>query len=256
MYMCPALRKCRAHSSQKTMSLTAKKAIPLLFVVVSILYIIFSFSLEQRRMIGDERGWDPGSRAMPLGIGFIMLGASIYLVLKEARTAGEGEEPLDSGSIKLISLTIMLSVFYILFFRYVGFILSTNTLLFTLIYFNYRRDITWNVVPNFLPGLVVSTGFILLLYSIGRFATRFLFLTGKRSNIEILTNRLSTTGITFIVLTGIFLITLFLFKKFLKTEQSKIFLNVVLIATGMTEFLYLIFKQIFWVSLAKGIIFW
>jgi len=236
--------------------LTTKKVIPLIFVVVSILYIVFGFSLEQRRMIGDERGWDPGSRAMPLGLGFLLLGLSIYLALKKEQSEEDEENQPDPGSIKLISLTITLSILYILFFRYVGFIFSTNILLFTLIYFNYKTDITWDAIPNCLFGILVSTGFILLLYSIGRFITRFLFLTGKRSNIEILTNRLSMTGITLIVLTGIFLITLFLVKKIMKSEQSKIFFNAVFIATGVTEFLYLVFKQIFWVSLAKGIIYW
>ncbi|GAF82731.1 unnamed protein product, partial [marine sediment metagenome] len=87
-------------------------------------------------MIGDEMGWDPGSRAMPIGIGFLMLGVSIYLFFKE-RKSGEEEITLDFASKKLIIITIMLSILYILFFRFVGFVLSTNILLFALIYFYY-----------------------------------------------------------------------------------------------------------------------
>ena len=238
------------------MPCTAKRLIPIVFVVVSILYIVFGFSLEQRRMIGDERGWDPGLRTMPLGIGFLMLSLSLYLALKREQSEEHEMPRPDPGSLKLISLTIILSILYILVFRYVGFILATNILLFTLIYFNDKQDITWNILPNWVLGSLGSTGFIVLLYSIGRFTTRYLFVTGKRSNINIFTNRLVMTGVTFIAVTGIFLIMVFLLKKFFKSDPSRIVINAAFVATGTTEFLYLVFRQIFWVSLAKGLIFW
>ena len=238
------------------MKVTTKRILPFVFVVVAVFYLIFSFSLEQRRMIGDEKGWDPGSRAMPISTGFLLLGLSIYLTFKEGNSTKDEEESLDPGPVKLISLTITLAIFYILCFRYVGFILSTNILLFTLIYFNYRQDITWRMLPTFLAGIIASSGFILLVYSIGRYITRFLFLMGKRSHVQILTNRLFFTGITFIFLAIIFLLTLFIVKRIFKKEHTRIFFTSVYIATGVTEFLYLVFKQIFWVSLAKGVIFW
>ena len=153
---------------------------------------------------------------MPVSVGFLMLTASIYLTLKRERAEEREQTQPDPGSVKLISLTIILSVMYILFFRYVGFILATNILLFTLIYFNSRQDLTWNMIPNWSLGILLSAGFILLLYSLGRVTTRFLFLTGKRSNIDLLTNRLVITGLTFTLVTLIFLITLFLLRKFLR----------------------------------------
>ena len=237
------------------MKLSTRRVIPLVIVVVSLLYIVFSFSLEQRRMIGDVKGWDPGSRAMPVGVGFLMLGLSIYLSFKEARS-GEEEKPLGTGSKKLIILTATLSIIYVLCFRFVGFILSTNILLFTLVYFNYRQDIRWNMVPNFSIGILLSSGFIVLTYSIGRFVTRSLFLMGKRSNIEILTSRVFTSGITLLVVIVIFIVTLLLSKEAIKNEKSKSLCISGFISAGATEFLYIIFKQIFWVSLARGLIFW
>ena len=229
--------------------------IPIVFIFFSLLYIILSFSIEQRKMIGDEMGWDPGSRAMPLGIGFLMLGVSIYLFFKE-RKSGEEEITLDSASKKLIILTIMLSILYILFFRFVGFILSTNVLLFALIYFYYKRDIRWNMIQNFSIGLFLSVGLMILFYSIGRFTTRFLFLIGRNSNIEIFSGRLFITGVTFLILLFIFFTILLLFRKVIKNENFRIPLLSGFIAIGVTEFIYIIFKQIFWVSLAKGLIFW
>ena len=229
--------------------------IPIVFIFFSLLYIILSFSIEQRKMIGDEMGWDPGSRAMPIGIGFLMLGVSIYLFFKE-RKSGEEEITLDSASKKLIIITIMLSILYILFFRFVGFILSTNVLLFALIYFYYKRDIRWNMIQNFSIGLFLSVGLMILFYSIGRFTTRFLFLIGRNSNIEIFSGRLFITGVTFLILLFIFFTILLLFRKVIKNENFRIPLLSGFIAIGVTEFIYIIFKQIFWVSLAKGLIFW
>jgi len=229
--------------------------IPIVFIFFSLLYIILSFSIEQRKMIGDEMGWDPGSRAMPLGIGFLMLGVSIYLFFKE-RKSGEEEITLDSASKKLIIFTIMLSILYILFFRFVGFILSTNVLLFALIYFYHKRDIKWNMIQNFSIGLFLSVGLMILFYSIGRFTTRFFFLIGRNSNIEIFSGRLFITGVTFLVLLFIFFTILLLFRKVIKNENFRIPLLSGFIAIGVTEFIYIIFKQIFWVSLAKGLIFW
>lgn len=237
------------------MKKTTKIIIPIVFIFFSLLYIILSFSIEQRKMIGDEMGWDPGSRAMPIGIGFLMLGVSIYLFFKE-RKSGEEEITLDSASKKLIILTIMLSILYILFFRFVGFILSTNVLLFTLIYFYYKRDIKWSMMRNFSIGLLASTGTMILFYSIGRFITHFLFLIGRRSNSEIFSGRLFMTGVTFLILLFIFFTMLLLFRKAIKNENFRIPLLSGFVTMGVTEFIYIIFKQIFWVSLAKGLIFW
>jgi hypothetical protein len=49
---------------------------------------------------------------------------------------------------------------------------------------------------------------------------------------------------------------LFLFRKAIKNENFRIPLLSGFVTIGVTEFIYIIFKQIFWVSLAKGLIFW
>lgn len=237
------------------MKLHIKKGIPIVFIFFSLLYIIFSFSIEQRKMIGDEMGWDPGSRAIPVGIGFLMLGVSIYLLFKE-RKSKEEEISIDPASKKLIIITITLSILYILFFRFVGFILSTNILIFTLIYFYYKKDIKWSMLKIFSIGLLISTGTMILFYSIGRLATHFLFLMERKLNLEIFSGRFFITGGTFLILLLIFLALLLLFRKALKNESFRIPLISGLTTIGITEFIYIVFKQIFWVSLAKGLIFW
>ncbi|MFB0508489.1 MAG: tripartite tricarboxylate transporter TctB family protein [Thermodesulfobacteriota bacterium] len=232
-----------------------RRAIPRVFILISIFYLIFAFSLEERRMIGDERGWDPGSRALPIGTGVIMLATSIYLTLRE-KPAAESPEKLDEGSARLILLTIALTVFYILLFRTTGFILSTNALLFTLIYFNYRKGMEWHMVPGFGLGFVLSSGFVLLIYSLGRFITRSLVLYGKRSDLELFSGKLFTSGVTVVILALIFLATLFISGKITRSAEGKYIRISALTAPAVTEILYLVFKQIFLVRLAKGLITW
>ena len=226
-----------------------------MFILISIFYLIFAFSLEERRMIGDERGWDPGSRALPIGTGVIMLATSIYLTLRE-KPAAESPESLGKGSARLIVLTIALTVLYILFFKTTGFILSTNALLFTLIYFNYRKGMEWHMVSGFGLGLVVSSGFVVLVYSIGRFITRSLVLYGKRSDLELISGKLFSSGVTLVILALIFLVTLLISGKITRSTEAKYLRISALTAPAVTEILYLVFKQIFLVRLAKGLITW
>lgn len=232
-----------------------RKAIPRVFILISIFYLIFAFSLEQRRMIGDERGWDPGSRALPVGTGVIMLATSIYLTLRE-RHGAEDQGKLEKGSARLIALTIVLSVFYILLLKTTGFILSTNALLFTLVYFNYREGIEWHMVPGFSLGFVVSSVFVVLIYSLGRFITRSLFLYGTGSGLELFSGKLFTSGVTVAVLAAIFLPILLISGRITRSAEAKCIRIPLLTAPAVTEILYLVFRQIFLVRLAEGLITW
>jgi len=233
-----------------------KRVIPVAFIVASLLYIMFSFTVEQRTMIGDVKGWDPGSRAMPIGIGFIMLTASVYLACKERRSPGREEERQEPSTIKLVVLTILLSTFYILCFRFLGFIIATHILLFTLIYFNYKQDIRWNMIPVFFLGLLISTSAMVLFYSIGRYISRYLFLLGRRLDVAVLKGKIFTAGLPFVVLLVVFALLLLLLSKAMKREKYHIPLVAGFAAIGVTEFLFIVFKQIFWVSLVKGLTFW
>lgn len=184
-----------------------------------------------------------------------MLATSIYLALRE-KPAAKTPEKLEEGSARLIVLTIALTVLYILLFKTSGFILSTNTLLFTLVYFNYRKGMEWHMVPGFGLGFVLSSGFVLLIYSLGRFITRSLVLYGKRSDFELFTGKLFTSGVTLIVLAVIFLAALLISRKITRSAEGKYIRISALTAPAVTEILYLVFKQIFLVRLARGLINW
>ena len=237
------------------MKFGARRVIPLIFLVFSLLYLAFCFSLEQHRMIGDERGWDPGSRALPIAMGFLMLGLSIYLILKETSKEQE-EQAVPSQARKLILLTIVLSVLYILAFQVLGFILSTAVLLFTLVYFNYHENINLKLLPIFSVGLISSVAFALLIYTAGRFITRSLFYTGRAQGYELLTSKVFSAFAVMIFAAAVFMALLVIFRKTVNKPKIRSMLVAGLTAAGVTEGLYLVFKQIFLVNLARGIVFW
>jgi len=206
-------------------------------------------------MIGDERGWDPGSRALPIAMGFLMLGLSTHLIFKE--TAKEqAERSVPTGARHLIVLTILLSIFYILVFRALGFILSTAMLLFTLIYFNYHGDIRLELFPGFAAGLVSSTVFVLLVYTAGRFITRSLFYLGRARSYELFTSKVFSAFVVLLFGAVLFAVLLVSLRKTVNKPRVRSVLVAGLTAAGVTEGLYLVFKQIFLVSLARGILFW
>jgi len=206
-------------------------------------------------MIGDERGWDPGSRALPIATGFLMLGLSIYLILRE--TAKEQEEQtVPSGARKLILLTIVLSVLYILAFRVLGFILSTAILLFTLIYFNYHENVRLKLLPRLSVGLISSTVFVLLIYTAGRFITRSLFYLGRARGYELFTSKVFCAFVVLLFAAVLFAVLLVFFRKTVNKPETRSLIIAGLMAAGVTEGLYLVFKQIFLVNLARGIVFW
>jgi len=282
------------------MKFNIKRIIAFVFLIFSILYIIFGFSIERRRMIGDQQGWDPGSRAIPIGMGLLMLFVSLYIVVfKKEKEAVEKKSPSDNASRRLVILAIAISILYILLFRRAGFVVMTVFLLFTLIYFSYRRDVKWAYISEYIYGFIVSEIFIIFIYSMGRYITRFLIRSGRENKIGFLSNRLFTSAVIVILISLIFFLLILLKRRVsAKTSAERIpndsnsradwmpgdmarvsgdadesagysiagkqvkrktgnYLFVsVLTATAVTEFLYIVFKQIFWVSLAKGIIFW
>jgi len=233
-----------------------KRVIPIFFIIIALLYIIFSFTVEERKMIGDVRGWDPGSRAIPIGIGLIMLATSIYLSRKEKSPPGQDRKPHDPGIRKLTILTILLCIFFILFFRFLGFIISTHIFLFSLIFLYYKRDIRWSLIPEFSIGLLICTGVMIAFYSIGRFISRYLFLLGRKSEILVLKSKLATAGVPLVILLILFTVLLIILKNPIKRGKYRVPLIAGFSAIGITEFLFIVFRQIFLVSLVKGFVFW
>lgn len=236
--------------------MNVKKLLPLFFIIISILYIAFSLSIEQRRMIGDVGGWDPGSRAMPLGIGILMLLTSTYQFFKESIPTTVQGAGLERSQRKLIIFVMITSFFYIIIFRLAGFIIATNVYLYSLIFFNHKKEIKCRFLPDYFIGLISIFIFGLIIYSIARYTIRFLFLVGKKNSIEVFTGRLLPAFISIAITYCVILLLNIHVKKLIKSPNGKIILASVIFASIVTQTLYIIFRQIFWVNLVNGIVFW
>ena len=234
-----------------------RSTLALIFVVFSLLYIVFAVSVDQNRMIGDQEGWDPGSRAVPVALGVLMLVLSIYIFTREQREPPEEpSDTRDAGARKLVVLALVVCLFYVLLFRIIGFILVTATLLFTLSFFSRKGDLLFRDIPVYGLGLFAAVSFTLLVYTAGRLATRWMFYFGRQLSIPLLGNNLFRAGAAMLIAAGLIAAMLVLSRGLKKSERWKDVRNVLVVTTATTEILYLVFKQIFTVDLVGGLVFW
>jgi hypothetical protein len=233
-----------------------KRAVPLAFVVIAVLYLALAFSFEDRRMIGDEKGWDPGPRALPVAIGALMLGISAYLTFRGWK-APAASASVPGPAMRLIVLTAVLTSFYIAVFRFLGFVLATTVLLYLLFYFNSMQNVRLKLLPSCMAGLAASTALTLILYSVGKWVSRALLAYGRSIGSTVLADRTLAAGISFLAVTALFVVVVLISKAIRRARSSPGRIPVaILTAAAMTEGLYIVFRQIFLVSLAPGLILW
>lgn len=236
-----------------------KRIIPLAFIVLAVLYLALAFSFEARRMIGDEKGWDPGPRALPIAMGAAMLGLATYLALRawNAPTASAASAPVPVPAARLIVLTAALSTLYIAGFRLLGFVLATASLLYVLFFFNSRQDVRLRLLPSCLGGLAATAALTVLLYTAGKWVSRALPAFGRRIGSAVLADRTLGAGVSFFAVAALFVALVALYKAIRGTRSPLGPTPVaVLTAAALTEGLYIVFRQIFLVSLAPGLVRW
>ncbi len=266
--------------------MSTKRIIPLVFMALSVLYLVFALTLKERHMIGDVRGWDPGSRFLPVGVGALGLAVSAYLFVRELLKAGgrrrKGGAPAPPrapstprpGTLRpggppaapaaepvrpaagLVVFAVAATLLYIATFRLLGFILGTNLLLFLLVYFSFRREVRLEMALPAAWGAAASSAFVLVLYSLGRLVTRSMVLYGKRADLELLTNKPLTAAAALLAAGVPYLLVLLLTRKAGRREAARHWRTAFLTAPAVTEIFYLVFRQVFLVSLARGLSAW
>lgn len=262
---------------------------PLAWLAFSIIYLLFALSIEPRRMPADREGWDPGSNAIPVGIGYVMVAVSAYLVVtdrrKPAKAAPAAEETVGKGAggrkdtghresaaqppataqsppvgevpdVKaLILLTIATTVLYIMVFRVAGFVVSTTVLMLTLTYFYLRQRVRLAYLGEYLRSLGGALVTNVLLYSLGRWIIRWTQYFGRTWGVELLRNRLFTALLALaawaVIVAPIYLV---IRRRRLWTDSTGT--RAALAACITTLGLYLVFQQIFRVALPGGFIAW
>jgi hypothetical protein len=233
-----------------------KRTIPLAFIVLAVLYLALTFSFEDRRMIGDEKGWDPGPRALPVAMGAAMLGLATYLAFR-AGNAPATSTPVSVPASRLIVLTAALTSLYIAGFRLLGFVLATASLLYLLFFFNSMQDVRLKLLPRCLAGLAACVTLTVLLYTAGKWVSRALPAFGRSIGSAVLADRTLGAGVSFLAVTALFVALVALCKAIRGARLPLGRIPVaVLTAAALTEGLYIVFRQIFLVSLAPGLVRW
>ncbi|MFP4430694.1 MAG: tripartite tricarboxylate transporter TctB family protein [Spirochaetaceae bacterium] len=244
---------------------------PLAWLAFSIIYLLFAFSIEARKMPQDREGWDPGSNALPIGIGYLMVALSGYLLVtdrKGPRNKPDHGEPnkeprVDPGTLPdepadvraLIILTLITTLLYILTFRMLGFVVSTTFLLHTLTYFYLKKLVRPSDFGEYGLSLAIVAFINVLFYSLGRWIIRWMQYFGRIHEIGVLQNRLVTALLAAtawsIVAAPIILV---MNRRRKRLHSSSVGDRAAVAACFSTLGLYLVFQQIFRVALPGGIV--
>lgn len=223
-----------------------KKPVPIFFLILSVLYFIFLVNMGATRMIADDLGGDPGNTFLPMFVAVVMMVSSVYLLFKE-----KGTEPVLKEGWEFY-LTLGLSVVYIVLIRPVGFLLMTQFLIFTLTYI-YVRGMSFSRLPSYLRDCLTGLSLVFLLYAGNRFTTRALIIYGRQLDIPLLSSTMSLVVVNLVL----FALLTFLFHRGLRavyrtSGQSSI--QQIILSASTSMILYVVFRQMFNVSLVPGLL--
>ncbi len=116
---------------------------PLGWLLFSLGFLAFSLTMETTAMIGDTRGYDPGGKAVPVVASASMAVLSLWQLVRERMRQTSHENAATPAW--LVMGYIAVSAAYIVFFRTLGYMLSTCLLIFWLTMFNLRAS---NTIPG------------------------------------------------------------------------------------------------------------
>ena len=267
------------------------RAMSLAWLVFSVAYLLFTFTIEERRMPGGV--WDPGSTALPAAVAALMVGCSLYLIAKDLRESvrkgpergrpretdraapgedgrGEGSLPPDrrrlTATARLIAVTVIILVSYVLSFRAVGYVIATTVMMFALTYFYELGDVRASLIPRLVRvgfATAVSTAAV---FYIGVIALRWTRYFGRVWEIALLRNR-AFSALLGLVLWAALLWPIFAFltnrystrrrpepRSAEDGRQHAAAARAFVVAVSTTLLLYLVFQQLFRVSLPAGVL--
>jgi hypothetical protein len=243
------------------MILSNRKPIPVFFMFLSVLYFIYVAGMGNSRMIGDEMGGDPGGMVLPLFLSLFMFIASVYLLLTDKTQETQEKAKMGKPVRGLFILTLIFSIAYILLIRSLGFILCTCILLFYLCFANMRGELRLKDLKTGGLWLLLAIVFQVAFYSMGRLITRWMLMAGRTGVIPVwMGNPGFVAFVTTVALMALCVVLILFLKKPMSAEKAGEAVHSgwlsALIAVISTELLYLVFRQLFFVDLARGLITW
>ena len=251
-------------------------------VLAASLLIFYSLTLEQRRMIGDELAHDPGSRALPLGSGLVMLIAGLYDLGKRLRTPKKQERTKASRTEgNLFWGTLVGSILYLFLLERVGFLILTTLFLYLLFFF-YNKEAEKGkgaentmkagqrgeggkrpeaekdtpLLPHTQTGLaagVLACVLVALGYIAGRIVSRELFYWGRAMGSPLLASR-TVSVLVFLLTSGSIYLGALLFGRRIAFFKVRSVEWSVALSVGTALVLFIVFRMIFRVALPLGIL--
>jgi hypothetical protein len=192
-------------------------------------------------------------------LGIFMVISSAYIFLKERKT-GEANR-MDPVCRMILIWVIVVSVLYVLLSRYLGFVLATSLATFILIFVNLNEGLTRKNARQFFVALTISEAALLVAYTVGRVVARTMTIAGRKGAIpKFLSSSGMIIGLTAVAAGAVIALEMLIARRIWPSSGVKdVRRNTVMsgtIAVISTEVLYIVFKQLFLVSLIPGLIFW
>ncbi len=226
------------------------KLMPAVMTVLSALYFVYVLTSEDTILAADAVGGDPGGKVLPLAMAVFLFLGFLCITIKE-RPDGEA---MDSGTRNLFLVTLGLSALYVLLIRYVGFVILSTLLLYSLEYIYTTIGETRDKKLAVLGG-AGTLGITVAAFFVMRMITRNLMSlarAGVLPQIFTVTAFEACISLVYVGLTAL-LLSRTLCRRLAGERTARIRQAGLLTMTAVL-FLYVVFKQFFSVNLAAGIL--
>lgn len=223
---------------------------PAVMSVISALYLILVISSEDTILAADAIGGDPGGKVLPIFMSFFMFVGFLYLAFKDK----DLNEPMHPVTKRLFIFTLVSSILYVLLIRYIGFIIMSTLLLYSMEYVYTTVGKERNNKEMIYGGLA-TTGLTTLIFYGMRNITKTLLRMAMRKTLPPIFSVASFQALISIayVLLIAFILYKTIYKKLKAQSRDEVasagFLTIIIILL-----LYVVFKQFFSVNLAPGIL--
>lgn len=231
------------------MGMSFRQGLAIGCLVAALAYIAFVLTLDSSQMAGDNYGYDPGTRALPLLAGLVMAAASLHLAVRERRAAAVGW--LEPRGLVLANLGV--SVLFVVLFRHLGYIPTTGALMFVLVVLNVRQSgvgLAWGAVAGWFAFTLAE---LVGLFSLARGIVRSCYLAYHALGWEALRDPFVQAVIETAVLVPLFAAIGLLLRRRLGPSPL---LTASQTTVGTVIGIFLVFKEYFLVQLPKGLLFW
>jgi hypothetical protein len=231
----------------------SRKTVPIAMLAFSLAYFPYLVAQGNSKMIGDEIGGDPGGFLLPAFLaGFMLLGA-LYLLFVDKTPEKAGASPRPGAR---FYFAIVSGALYVALFSRLGFIVASSLLVFTLSFIaSLDSPIRKNLVP-LVTGLAATVSFTVGFYSLGRSITRYLFQVGRTTSFTIASAPFFVFAVNILVLGFLLYLVARIVQRMKSGSMPHMVAVLGLVTAGSVEFLFLVFRQLFLVNLARGIITW